>query len=195
MKSLLVALLATSLVFAATPKAYVGVVSFGAGFGYHHWNRQTEGTGTSWLGFGAQFLEGTWFLNQRLGLGLRAAEGGGSPVIGDTAGPYTIMEAWPMLTASCVLNQDKRGFGYLVLGLMPWLPAGSTDSSGIRSFSSAVTLDYGYVPFPPWPLEGRLRIATDVFNWSTREFAWQASAGIRAGLGWWFMRREGPQRI
>ena len=184
----LLVLLALSVVSASEPRAYVSLFSFGAGVGYHHWNRLTQGTGTNWFGVNGQFLEGTWFLTPRFGLGLRAGEGGSSPVIGDTAGPYTIMEAWPLATASWVLNQDQRGFGYLSLGLMPWLP-GDADSNGVRSFSSAVTLDYGYVPFPPWPLEGRVRLAANVFKWSTREYAWQASVGIRAGLGWWFLRR------
>jgi hypothetical protein len=34
-----------------------------------------------------------------------------------------------------------------------------------------------------------------VFNWSRREVAWQISAGIRAGLGWWFTKPWGPPQV
>lgn len=183
----LVAFLAASAVPAATPRAYVSLAALSGAVGYHHWEGRTQGSGTSWLGFGMQALEGTWFLNQRLGLGLRVIEGGGSPVIGDTAGPYAIIDAMPLLTASWVLNQDRRGFGYLCLGLTPWQQAVNVDSSD--SFSSVATLDYGYVPLPPWPVEGRVRLTATAQEWSSRTLAWQASVGVRVGLGWWFMRR------
>jgi hypothetical protein len=185
----LLVLLMISVVSAATPRAYVGLVSFGAGVGYHHWSRQTKGTGTGWLGVGAQFLEGTWFFNPRLGLGLRACDVTTCEVIGDTA-PHTVLEAWPLVTVSWVLNPSPRRFGFLCFGLEPYLPNGDAESDGTRTFGSAVALDYCYVPLPPWPLEGRVRLAANVFKWSPREIGFQVSAGIKAGLGWWFMKKE-----
>jgi len=195
MKLFLVALLATSVVFAAAPRAYVSLASVSAGVGYHALETtRHEGTQTSWYAVGLQLLEGSWFLNPRFGIGLRVIDFAVSP-ISDRSDPFYPMRPFVaavlLPTACCVLHRDARGFGYLDLGLMPLMPFGLLALTG--DVSSALTLDYGYVPLPPWPLEGRIRLAAQVFTWSGPHVAWQLSAGIRAGLSWWFMRHEPSQ--
>jgi len=176
---------------AVLPRAYVGLASVSAGIGYHGWTVTTRGTEVAWFDAGLQAIEGTWFLNRRLGLGLRVFDGALCPVIGDSMA-YPVMFGFVMPKVSWVLNHDAKRFGYLDLALMPYMP---DDSGQTQVVSSAVALDYGYVPFAPWPLEGRVRVATMVFNWAKPEVAWQLSAGIRAGLGWWFTKPWGPPQV
>jgi hypothetical protein len=185
-KLFLVALLATSVVFAAAPRAYVGLASAGVGFGYHSYTTRADGTRTSWIGAGIQVLEGTWFLTRRLGLGFRLFDFNVTPYIGSSGGFYAIVAGF-MPTVSWVANQGRRGFGHLDLAVMPYWSA--RGPWGGRAFISAAALDYGYVPLPPWPLEGRIRATTMILNGSGREMAWQISAGIKVGLSWWFIRR------
>lgn len=174
------------------PRAYVGLASISGGIGYHGWTVETRSAEVAWFDAGLQVIEGTWFLNRRLGLGLRVFDGALSPVIGDTLGPYAVMFATFMPKVSWVLNHDAKRFGYLDLALMPYMP----DNSGqTQIVSSAVALDYGYVPLPPWPLEYRGRLSAMVFNWAKPEVAWQLSAGIRVGLGWWFTKPWGPPQV
>lgn len=191
-KSFLVALLAASVAFAAAPRAYVSLASISGGVGYHGWTMTNRGPSAAWFDVGLQAIEGAWFLSPRLGLGLRVLDVAMSPVTSDSEGrtflsTYATMFAFLQPTVSWVLHQGAGGFGYLNLALMPYAP----DNSGQTPIvSSALALDYGYVPFAHRPLEARVRAAAMVFNWAKPEAAWQLSAGIRASLGWWFMRHD-----
>jgi hypothetical protein len=186
---LLIGLLAGSVAFAATPRAYVSLAAVGAGAGYHAWNRASGAPGAAGFDIGVQFLEGTWFLSPRLGLGFRVYEVAGSAAGRDSTRPYLLNATW-LPTVSWVLNRDARGFGYLNLAAMPYLHDAASDTA-----VSALALDYGYVPFAPWPLEGRVRLTASVLDWSSRSAAWQLSAGVRAGLSWWFLLRSPAAQI
>jgi hypothetical protein len=75
-------------------------------------------------------------------------------------------------TVTWITNTGSRSFGYLDLQVTPCFP-------GI----SALTVDYGSVPFPPWPLEARVRAASTVFWNRPHETGYELTAGIRVVLG------------
>jgi hypothetical protein len=194
MKFFLVALVTVSVALAAVPRAYVSLASISGGVGYHGWTMRNRGPRAAWLDAGLQAVEGAWFLNPHLGLGLRVLDVALSPVTRDSA-EFTFLSTYATMFATFeptlfwVLHHGAGGFGYLNLALMPYMP----DNSGQTPVaSSGFALDYGYVPLAHRPVEARIRAAAMVFNWSGNEMAWQVSAGVRAGLGWWFMQREGP---
>jgi hypothetical protein len=81
-------------------------------------------------------------------------------------------------TVTWITNASSHSFGYLDLQVTPYFP-------GI----SALAVDYGFVPFPPWPIEARVRAASTIFWQPPRQTAYELTAGIRVGLGYWVMRR------
>jgi hypothetical protein len=171
--------------FAAFPRAYVGLASAGIAAGYHGWTNGSRGDSFAWWDANGSLIEGSYFVTQRFGLGLRVLDGAICPV--DTS-LYTVMFSTFAPTFSLVTNSGSRAFGYLSLEVMPYMP----DSNVV---SSAIALDYGLVPFAPWPIEGRVRVAAMVFNWKIGELAYYASAGVRVGLGYWFMRKPSQVRM
>jgi len=186
MKSLLVALLTTSVVLAAVPRAYVSLASVNAGIGYQAYSSRRDGTHPAWFGVGLQAIEGTWFVTERLGLGFRLLDIAYSP---PWPSVLPLMFALCAPTVSWVIDRGAPGIDYWCLAVMPVMPYQELSGSD-RMLASSVALDYGYVPQPPWPLEGRMRLSVSVLDWSRRMVSWQASAGFRAGLGWWFTREE-----
>ena len=167
----------------ALPRAYVGLASVGVALGYHGLSGGVYGNPLMWLGFEGSVVEGTYFLMPRLGVGLVA---GDLTVNQDFTNGVTWFNTSFILapTISYLTNSDARSFGYATLKLMPYTP-------GSQPGGASIGLDWGYVPFAPWPLEGHAGLEATLSSWtgSDRQILYHANAGVRVGLGYWLMRR------
>jgi hypothetical protein len=188
-KSLLAVFLSASVVLAAGPRAYLSISSAYVAGGYHTLIPDSGRSQFAWLSAGTQGPEGILYLTPRLGVGLRLYDVGLTPYIGSTGG-FSSMVAVFTPVVSWIAHQGKMNFGYLNLAVMPYW-SGRAFMGG-RFTASAVALDYSYVPWAPWPLESRVRLSALSLTGAEHQVIVQLSAGVRAGLGWWFMRREGP---
>lgn len=182
---LVIALLAGGAVASvnrAQPKAYVELASVGFGLGYHNWTPAQTDNPALWLGLEGSAVQGSYFLTPHFGLGLVVADVTVNP-------DFTYGKLWPNTyfilapLVSYVTNASARSFAYATLKLMPYTPGSGPNGS-------SVGLDWSYVPFAPWPLEGHAGLEATISSWTADyQVGYHVNVGVRAGLGRWFMRR------
>jgi hypothetical protein len=151
----LTAFLSAGIASAALPRAYFGLASVGAAAGYHGWKDTVQGRRTAWWDVNGAVVEGRWILNSGLGFGLHVVDVTGVLRPDDYSGMQLLLNTFTELAPSVlwVAHHNDHGFGYLELQVMPW-----ADSA------YGASLDYGYVPFAPWPIELRARAAATGFS-------------------------------
>jgi hypothetical protein len=184
-------LLSTGISFAALPRAYLGLATVGADAGYHGWFDQVQGRQTAWWGVNGAVVEGRLILNSGFGFGFRVVDTAVGLLVNDSSKLRPFATTYTEFAPSIlwVLHDNDRGFGFLELQVMPYVYG-----------ASGAALDYAYVPFAPWPLEAHVRLGATVYSWTyywppVEQMGYQLSAGVRLGLGWWFMQRVHPFRI
>lgn len=167
------------------PRAYLGLGTVGAAGGYHGWRDTVNGQRMMWWDANAAALEARFVLNSGLGFGFRLIDGSGVLMYDDhdSLRPYfsNYVEFAPSVL--WVAPRNTHGFGFFELILMPYADR-----------ASGLALDYAYVPFAPLPIEAHARLAGTVYDWDPGDHpvqvGYQASLGVRIGLGWWLLRRE-----
>lgn len=172
----------------AQPKSYVELASVGFALGYHGWTPDVFGQPIRWLGLEGSAVEGSYFVTPRLGLGLVVADA--TVNLDSSYRTSGLRSPWfntYFILAPVILyvtNSSARSFGYASLKLMPYTPSSSMNGA-------ALGLDWAYVPFAPWPLEARAGLEATLDSWTGtgRQVGYHVSVGVRASLGWWFMRR------
>jgi hypothetical protein len=196
---LFAAILLTTTAFAVIPRGYVGLASVGAAGGYHGWRLEpVRGTGNAWWNVNGAGLEGRLILDNGLGFGMRMIDGAGVILQDEDWELQFFRTTYAEFSPSIlwVVHHDHHGFGFIELQLMPYIRQSLLYNTG---YASGAALDYAYVPWAPVPIETHVRLAGTVFDWnpvtSPIQIGYQASAGIRIGLGWWFMPRPTVFRL
>jgi hypothetical protein len=179
--------LSTGIAWAKLPRAYFGLASVGAAGGYHGWTDTAQGLKTAWWDVNGAAIEARWILNSGLGFGLRVMDVTGVVQSYDWTDPQPRISSYVEIAPSIlwVAHHSDHGFGYIELQLMPWADG-----------ASGASLDYGYVPWAPVPIELRARAAATRFSWEPDgQIGYNLAAGFRIGLGWWLIQKERPLKM
>jgi hypothetical protein len=167
------------------PLLYIEAASLGLYGGYHTIISRSTSTAPTldFASISGSLVEATYFFRNGLGLGATLVDGNSSLTGKGAEGIFGLPDYYYVGgLAPCVTwiaGQAPHEIQYVRLTVTPYFTGWS-----------AAALDYGLVITPPWPVEVCARIAGDYY-WQGGEVLTRGmvAVGIRAGLGYWFMRR------
>jgi hypothetical protein len=168
------------------PLLYVRAASLGLYGGYHTKIPRSTSTPVPTLDFASisgSLVEATYFFRNGLGLGATLVDGNSSLTGKGTEGIIGLPDYYYVgglaPSVAWIVGQAPHRIGYVRLTLTPYFTGWS-----------AAALDYGLVLTPPWPVEACARVAGDYY-WTGGQVTARGmvAVGIRAALGYWFMRR------